>query len=262
MLLLKAIPHPRGMKMIIITDGLVIKETSTKENDKVITILTRDRGIIRAFANNAKKLGDPKNNATGLLAYSKFEIYKGKNAYSVNSAEVKELFMPLRSDLAKMALAQYICELSGELSPREENSEEQLRLLLNTLHFIAKGDRNDRTLKAVFELRSMALAGYMPNLVCCDNCKCYEHERMHFLPDTGIFVCGDCLKLYKQKAVFVGINAAYAMRHTIYSEMNMLFALNLDPDTLNIFERTCELYALRHIDRQLKTLDFYKIIRK
>ena len=231
--------------MIIITDGLVIKETSTKENDKVITILTRDRGIIRAFANNAKKLGDPKNNATGLLAYSKFEIYKGKNAYSVNSAEVKELFMPLRSDLAKMALAQYICELSGELSPREENSEEQLRLLLNTLHFIAKGDRNDRTLKAVFELRSMALAGYMPNLVCCDNCKCYEHERM-----------------YKQKAVFVGINVAYAMRHTIYSEMNMLFALNLDPDTLNIFERTCELYALRHIDRQLKTLDFYKIIRK
>ncbi|MBQ2152129.1 MAG: recombination protein O N-terminal domain-containing protein, partial [Clostridia bacterium] len=44
MLLLKAIPHPRRMKMIIITDGLVIKETSTKENDKVITILTRDRG--------------------------------------------------------------------------------------------------------------------------------------------------------------------------------------------------------------------------
>ena len=47
--------------MIIITDGLVIKETNTKENDKVITILTRDRGIIRAFANNAKKINNPKS---------------------------------------------------------------------------------------------------------------------------------------------------------------------------------------------------------
>ena len=257
----KAVPLPRRMKMIIITDGLVIKETNTKENDKVITILTRDRGIIRAFANNAKKINNPKNNATGLLAYSKFEIYKGRNAYSVNSAEVKELFLPLRSDLTKMALAQYLCELTGELAPREENSEEQLRLLLNTLYFIAKGERCTRTLKAIFEMRSMSLAGYMPNLVCCDNCKCYEHENMHFLPDNGILVCGSCLKLYHQQAVFVGINATFALRHSIYTELNRLFTLTLDADTLNIFEHTCELYTIKHIDKQLKTLDFYKIIR-
>ena len=40
--------------MQINTDGLVIRESSVGENDRLITVLTREEGLIRAFARQAK----------------------------------------------------------------------------------------------------------------------------------------------------------------------------------------------------------------
>ena len=44
--------------MLIKTDGLVIREQAIGEQDRVITVLTRTNGIIRAFANGVRS---PKN---------------------------------------------------------------------------------------------------------------------------------------------------------------------------------------------------------
>ena len=46
-----------------------------KEGDKVITILTRDKGVIRSFVNGANNIKSPKTTATGLITYSQFDVY-------------------------------------------------------------------------------------------------------------------------------------------------------------------------------------------
>ena len=58
--------------MILRTDGIVIREQMTGEQDRLITILTRENGIIKGFVNGGR---NPKNKnvaATGLLCYSDF----------------------------------------------------------------------------------------------------------------------------------------------------------------------------------------------
>ena len=64
--------------MQINTDGLVIRESSVGENDRLITVLTRRKVDIRAFARQAKSVKNSKASSTQLLCYSRFSIYQGR----------------------------------------------------------------------------------------------------------------------------------------------------------------------------------------
>lgn len=244
--------------MKLITDGLVIREQNIKEIDKVITILTRTNGLISAFVHGAKSIKSSKSAATGLLTYSRFVIFKNRERYIVDEADAQELFLPLRKDIKKLALAQYFCELIGELAPEDDVAESQLRLALNGLYFLSKGDRPDEVVKCAFELRLLGLGGYMPNLICCKCCGCYEHERMCFIPETGSLVCGDCAANEKKEHYITGIAVTHAMRHCIYCEFQKLFAFNLSKESLEYFEFVVEKYISCQINKKFKTLDFYK----
>ena len=125
--------------MIIKTDGIVIRENNTGEQDRLVTLLTRDKGIITAFVNGGR---NPKNKnvaATGLLCYSDSSIEKTRrDVYIIKEATAKEVFFSLREDIVSLSLAQYFAELTYELAPREESSTDYLSLLLNAVFLITK----------------------------------------------------------------------------------------------------------------------------
>ncbi len=243
------------------TDGLVIREQNIKEQDKVITILTRSNGVISAFVHGAKNIRSAKSAATGLLAYSKFIIYKSRERYIVDECNAEEVFMPLRRDVEKLALAQYFCELLMTLAPEEDQAQEQLRLALNSLYILGKNDRSPIVVKSAFELRLLSISGFMPDLVACESCGCYEHEQMSFIPDTGTLLCGDCVGSSKRRHIVTGLGVTHAMRHCIYAESKKLFAFQLSEESLRILERAIEEYISVHINRKFKTLEFYKQMR-
>lgn len=243
------------------TDGLVIREQNIREQDKLVTVLTRSNGVVRAFVHGAKSIKSPKSTATGLLTYSRFSFYKGRENYIIDECSAKEVFMPLRRDVERLALAQYFCELLSELAPEDDDSEEYLRLVLNSLYFLCKGDRSPALIKSTFELRLLTISGYMPNLVCCDGCACYEHENMYFLPKTGSLVCGDCIGSYKEQHIQTGLGVTAAMRHCVYSEFNKLFSYTLTDDALPVLELVSEEYLHSQVSRKFKTLEFYKSVK-
>ena len=148
--------------MQVKTDGLVIREWNVGESDRLVSVLTRDEGVIRAFARQAKRLRSAKASSTQLLCYSHMSLYKGRDAYIIDEAQPVELFFGLRKDIERLSLAQYFCELAGTLAPEEMEAGDFLRLMLNALHFLSKGTRSPLLLKSVVEMRMMSLAGYMP----------------------------------------------------------------------------------------------------
>lgn len=243
------------------TDGLVIREVNVKEQDKVVTILTRSNGIIRAYVKDAKNIKKSKSTATGLLIYSQFVIYKNRDRYMIDEGFAQESFMQLRKDVEKLALAQYFCELLAELAPEEDPAESFLRLTLNALYFLCKADRSPSIIKSAFELRLLSLSGYMPNLIYCDGCGCYEHEDMCFVPESGNLLCGDCIGTCKADHIHTGIAVTHALRHCVLCEPKKLFAFNLSAECCSTLERAIELYIKAHINRRFKTLDFYKQMR-
>lgn len=246
--------------MYIKTDGIIIKEQAIGESDRLVTLLTRKEGVIRAFARKAKSLKDSKSASTGLLAYSDFSIFKGKDKYIIDSAELKNIFFGLRDDIVKLSLAQYFCELSYLLVPEETDSEEYLRIILNSLHFLSENKRPLLMLKAITELRILALAGYMPDLIACQGCKCYENEVMYFVPSKASIYCEECFDMGDVPSVKLSVGALTAMRHIIYSEFKKLYSFNIPEDALRELSEATERYLVQVLGRIPGTLDFYKMI--
>ncbi len=222
--------------MQVKTQGLIIREQTVGESDRLVTVLTRDAGVVRAFARRAKNLKDSKSAATQLLCYSRLSIFKGREKYMIDDAEPIEVFFGLRRDIAALSLAQCFCEL----------------------HFLSKGTRPIRLLQSVTELRMLSSAGYMPNLVACENCAAYEAETMFFLPQRGIILCDKCFHGANEPYVALPPGVLTAMRHIAYVDFEKLYNFSLPEDALKILNAATESYVVHTLHTVPKTLEFYK----
>ena len=118
-------------------------------------------------------------------------------------------------------------------------------------------------MKAVFGLRLLAMAGYMPDLVGCKVCGCYEAESMYFLPLTGDLMCGDCLgDAPPDEMVRLRLSPGVlaAMRHILYSEAGKVFNFTLSEEELRYLGDICEYYAIVQLDTRLSSLSGVSVL--
>ena len=242
------------------TDGLILKEQNIGEKDKLVTVLTRHNGLVRAFVRGAKSVNNRKNSSTGMFCFSKLCLYKTKESYIIDEVEPIELFFELRSDLEKLALAQYFSELIMTLVQEDEAAEEYLRLILNSLHFLAKGKMPTEQVKAITELRLMCIAGYMPNLVACDRCGEYETNTMYFDVEDGLLYCENCMSNSMLFPLDIGL--IKALRHIAFSDFEKIYSFKMDENALPDLSYITEKYLLSKLQKNFKTLEFYKEITK
>ena len=242
-----------------ITKGLVIREQTIGESDRLVTLLTADFGLVKAFVRRAKQINSRLGSATTLFAYSDFSLYKSKDAFVVDDASPIEVFFGLRKDIDRLTLAQYFAQLAYEMSAEEQPEEEVLRLTLNSLHLLCKGDKSLAQIKAVFELRALCLGGYMPSILACDNCGTYETETMYFDALEGKIYCENCPKTGADR---VPKNVITALRFICLTEPTKIFSFNLSEENLKLLSDIAEKYTLSRVQRRLSALEFYKGLQK
>lgn len=236
------------------TDALVLKVTDTGESDRLVTLLTSEYGIIRAFANRAKKINSKTLGATQSLCYGDFSIYTGRDACIIDDACAKEVFFGLREDIAKLSLAQYFCALASELAPEMEPAREFLRVILNSMHLLETGRRTPEFLKAVTELKIMAISGFMPELENCPHCSGELSGEMYFsIPDGAVFC-----KVSGKGGERINSTVLDAMRFVCMNPVERIYSFALPAADELIFGSVCEKFLLAQTGRHFKTLDFYK----
>lgn len=241
--------------MTFSTDAIVLKITKTGESDRLLTLLTRDKGVLKAFAKAADRPKNKLHMSTNLFCYGRFTLYEGVKSTKVEECDLNETFFALQTDITKLALAQYFNELMIETAPVEADANEYLRLLLNSLYFLANGKKSHRILKSLFELRLVSLIGYMPSLVACAECGEFETERMFFNEATGELFCSAC-KGKNTRAY--PLEVISAMRHIVFSEFEKLFSLSISENGLLHLENAAEKYLQSVLKRKFTTLEFYK----
>ena len=249
--------------MSLITEALIIRENNNiGEADRFVTALTRELGVIRASARGAQRMKSRNASATQLLSYSRLGLVKGREKYIIESAAPLRVFFELRSDIGLTALAQYFCELAGVLAPREEPAEDFLRLMLNALHLLG-ADPGKRPpslqIKAVTELRLMAMAGYMPDLSGCSACGAGQAEPapLYFQPQEGVLICPECRRLHSSREIPLSPGLLAALRHIVYAPLERCFSFTLKEESLRALSVITETFLLAQLNRGFNTLDFY-----
>ena len=242
-------------------EALVIREQQIGESDKLVTLLSRNNGVIKAYASGARSIKSKKGPATSLLAYSSFTLNQKGDTYRITEAAPIEIFFKAVDDIEALSLAQYFCELCIFHAPNSENCESVFRLVLNSLYFLSNRKRSVFLLKAIFELRLMALTGYLPDLVACNSCAKYEDEIMYFDTDDGCLYCRNC-HAYNSNCAVINSTLLMSLRHIVYSDFSKLFMFHIPEDAAKALSMITERYLLNKTEHKLKTLSFFNSLFK
>lgn len=238
----------------------MIKEMKIGESDRLVTLFSRDFGIIKAFASGAVNMKSKKAGATSLLTYGSFTVKRKKESLRIYEATPISVFFGAGSDIEILSLSQYFCELANEFAVNGNSNEEFLRLILNSLHFLTKEKRNPSVIKAVTELRAAVISGYAPDLVACECCGKFEDTLMFFNIREGNLVCKECCKNNSLKPLDKTLLSA--MRHIVYSQFKNLYSFKIpDNKAKELADITGE-YITVQSEHRFLTLDFYNSIKE
>lgn len=243
------------------TDALVLRERKLDEQDRLLTLLSAEQGIITAYAKGAGRMKGSMAGATELLCYSHFVLFQNRERCFADRAEANTLFFGIRGNLEKLTLATYFAQLCCELIPENEPAAEELRLMLNTLYYLEQGKLPPLQLKAILELRLLTLTGYMPDLIACRECGGLpEDGTVLFDPMGGSVCCPACAPQGAVGLIPLPPGVFAAMRHIIYCDFEKLFGFKLGEENLPLLADAVERYLLCQVERILPALNFYKTI--
>ncbi len=245
--------------MQIKTDGLIIGLKKIGENDRYLTILTRDSGIIYAYANGANKIKHRLCSATSLLCYCDFVLFENKGRYTVDTADLNNAFFNISHNLEKLSLSNYLFEITTTLCTPDIEKGAFLRLLLNTLHFLDKNSHEMLFLKTIYEMRSCLLSGLAPDLLACRECAVYEDSTMYLSLKNGHILCSDCYQKSFKKDDYYQLDKdmLYVLRYIIFSKLEDLFKIKLPYEKSKLLTQITEQYLMSQADKKFHSLDYF-----
>jgi DNA repair protein RecO (recombination protein O) len=177
--------------------AVVLRTVDYGEADRVVTLLSRERGKLVAFARGARasrrRFGGGLEPFT-LVAAELAERGGGDAMARLDSVSVERSFHPIRGDLARIGCAAYAVELAGALVRDHEPHASLFDLMVEYLGRLDAAPARPAELR-VFELGALEAAGFQPRLDGCARCgaPAGEGERgAAFSPTDGGLLCDRC----------------------------------------------------------------------
>lgn len=243
--------------MYIKTEGIVLRQTEYKDNDKLLTVLTKELGKITVKARGAKSGRSKLKASCQIMAFSEFTLLEYQGRYVLTEAVTKELFSNLQTDLELLYLASYFLQVTECAAPEEDPSEELLSLLLNSLYALSKLKKPQKLVKAVFELRLCCIAGFQPDLRGCMVCGNLQPDRFNIT--QGALQCAACRNESTDGIRMpVSTGTLSALRYICFADAKKLFSFILSDDAMLELCNIAESYLCVRLERGFYTLDFYK----
>ena len=242
----------------ITSPGLVIRESPSKDNNAFITILTATNGIVSATAYGARKTGASLSSGTRLFNYADFVLVEGRGRWKVDACRSIESFFGLSKSIEALTAASYFMEILYDVCVSGQPDTEILRLALNSLYALMKEKRPVGLIKAVFELRLLAEAGFTPDLDACGGCE--SEEAAFFSADDACLYCRACGEMHAESPhnLFpVSAGAVQAMRYIVSAPMEKLFSFSVGEESAKMLEALAERYVTVQTGRRYDSLHIY-----
>lgn len=245
----------------MVTRGVVLRQTETKETNKILTLLTAESGRISVIARGARRKTCRFAAAAQPLAYSEWTLFRKGDWYYADEASTLMLFDGLRADLSRLALGCYFAELTEAVTAAEESAPALLGHLLNGLYALDALGRPEKLVKAAFELRLLCLAGYEPLADGCACCGAREPERPMLDVLQGVVHCRSCGVGEGGRSLPLCAGSLAALRHILYGDPRRLYGFSLGDTALNRLSAAAEAFAEAQLERSFRTLDFYRSVQ-
>ncbi|HBG92264.1 MAG: DNA repair protein RecO [Nitrospirae bacterium GWF2_44_13] len=172
------------------TEGIVLKTIPFGEADLIVTFLSYDFGLIKAFAKSPRKIKSRFGSSLEPLTYLKIAFW-GKEDANLPRLTQSDIILPfksLRERLDCFLKASEIIELTVNMLPEHEANKKIFTLLLDILKTMEKDCAALHTV-IMYKVKFLDLAGYAPRLDGCARC---GKSGFSFYVSHGAILCENC----------------------------------------------------------------------
>ena len=250
------------MPVSTIVTGMVLSAMPVGDYDKRLVILTKEFGKISAFAKGARRPNSAFLACSQPFSFGKFTLYGGRTSYNVMSAEISNYFGELREDFDRLCYGFYFCEFADYLTKENNDETNILKLLYQTLRALTKKSLNAQLIRAIFELKIMALNGEAPYVFGCVKCEknhtdtknSNSMQYYYFSVGGGGILCDTC-KVMDKNVIRIQTSTLYTMQYIISSEIEKLYTFKVSEEVLGELLRCMKSYLKCYVERDFKSLD-------
>jgi DNA repair protein RecO (recombination protein O) len=174
-------------------DAVVLRVQKLGESDRIVTMLTRRHGRIRAVAKGVRRTTSRFGARLEPFGHIDVQWIEGRSLHIVSQVEGVDLYgKRFLDDYPRYTAASAIAETAERLTPNEHDPSLRLFLLtLGALRALAGGEHAGPLVLDAYLLRAMGLAGWAPALRGCAVCGTAGVHRAFSVPAGGC-VCPDC----------------------------------------------------------------------
>ncbi len=196
-------------------EGIVLRRSNYRDNDRIITLLTPNKGRVDANARGSRKLRSPLLSAVEPGVYGEYVLYRGKGNTIVHSFTLKDSFFDLRKDFELFSHAAVVLSSCLYAAKPEQETANLFILSLRTLSRLCYLDIAPELTTSAFLLHFSSIEGFKPRLNHCSICqrKLSVDERTWLDKDSGGLICAQCLK--GRRLPFISPAQASWLRHVL-----------------------------------------------
>jgi len=174
-------------------EAVVLRTRKLAEADRIITLLTRERGIVRAVAKGVRRTSSRFGSRLEPFTHVALQLAEGRNLDTITQAVTRSSFgESISADYDRYTAASVMVETVERLVVEErEPAVQQYQLLVGGLRAMAAAEHRGSDVMDSFVLRSLAVAGYAPSFDGCARCG-LEGPHRDFHPASGGVLCSSC----------------------------------------------------------------------
>lgn len=172
-------------------EAVVLRTHKLGEADRIVTLLSRRHGKIRAVAKGVRRTSSKFGSRLEPFMVVDAQLYEGRSLDIVNQAESLATYgadIVLHYD--RFTAANAMVEAADRLGDSEATAQQYL-LLVGGLRALARGEHGSRAILDSYLLRAMSLSGWAPGLEHCARCA-QEGPHQTFVAQLGGMVCDNC----------------------------------------------------------------------
>jgi DNA repair protein RecO (recombination protein O) len=240
------------------SDAIILHHHDYGESDRIVTFLTPDDGICKGFARSAR--ASRKRFGPALESFAQVRLHyspaKGGEFLNLREAELIDLRVGLRTDLQRLALAAYGCELVEALGGGHGHPE-IFALLTAYLDHLAKAGATPEA-RLLLELRLLFHSGYAPHLLHCATCFGPLPAAFSFSAAAGGSLCPACAP---PGLLPVSLGTIGTLSRLARTPIEAFSAFHFGERTLNEGGKILGDALRLHLSKPLKSLAFLESIQ-
>lgn len=148
------------------TECVVLKSKTYKDNDKLYTLFSKEKGKIMANAKGVRRIKSKRSGNLDTLNHLYVGISENGDFKTITEVKSIKTYKEIKKSLDTIKHAYYICELVYRFTEEEDTATNRLfALLIESLEMLEEGKLDLKTVESAFELNFLKILGYQMSSV-------------------------------------------------------------------------------------------------